>query len=75
MKSLFEEAIKVAAMNALDERLDTLVTSDDLMIEIAPMWALRHACYVTCPDFDDFRVEVRVDRYGVPKKTKVIVND
>lgn len=66
MMTLFERAIKLAAAKALEEQLDTLVTVDDLEITKSIIWRVNHTYYVTCPEFDDFEVQVKTDAGNAP---------
>ena len=75
MKSLFEEAVKRAAISALGEQLDTLVEPEDLVVYTSSLWPLRRVCYVMCDEFDDFEVRVYVGCFGamrgIPKRAVV----
>ena len=71
MMTLFEMAIKLAAAKALEEQLDTLVTVDDLEITKSLIWKVNHTYYVTCPEFDDFDVQVKTDAGNAPIRATV----
>ena len=60
------EAVKWAAIEALDRELDTRVAPQELDV-IGPYRKIfRKACLVTCQEFPDCEVEVYIDRVGLP---------
>lgn len=71
--TLVEKAVKTAAENALYNDIDTIVGDNDLIMRESRLWKINHTYYLTCPEFNDFYVRVRTDRFGVPKHTVVYI--
>lgn len=65
------EAVRWAAIDALDTELDTVAGPQEIEIYGPYRKLFRYACLATCKAFPDCEVEVFIDRAGLPYKAVV----